>query len=280
MCPGQAFIKPSLARLRDWANLSASIGECQDLFLFETGLVPFDCAASFGTLVEGTTWYFSDTEHGLIKNPYLRIDELEIEDVYKPEVGEACSDLHDNDTYIPLEVDPDAPGSTKLVLASGTTSLRGPTIDGKAVVGSSGLASTATACEGKGCSSLSADLRPGNDAWRLEGLRLHSMGAATAGNAAAAVAIDEYTISLFSPVEGIQSDGNHEIAAGAAVFSLSGRTPLGDYSLTTTNTSKLMLRHTARGWTMSPFEIGYVDGNGDAWRLVIDAQQWAPRPPS
>lgn len=273
-----AFIKPSLAKLRDWLNEESSIIECQDVFMESTGLKAFDCSADYSSLVEGTTWAFSNTEHGLITNPYVRVDYLEIVDVEKPDVGEPCTDLHDNDTYIPLELGPQQPGWTRLVLASGTVVLQGPSIDGRAVWGRAGLASEAAACEGKQCSSLAADLEAGAGTWRLEGLQLHSVGAASAGSGRTEIGVDEYTISLFGPVDGIRTEGGYEIDAGTAVLSLSGRTAFGDYSLTTTNRSRIVLRHTPQGWTMLPFEIGYIDRNGDAWSLVVDAPSWAPVP--
>lgn len=273
-----AFIKPSLADLRDWLNKATSIIECQNVFMADTGLQSFDCSADYSSLLEGTTWAFSDTEHQLLTNPYLRVDYLEIDDAQKPDVGEPCTDLHDNDTYIPLELGPDEPGWTRLILASGTATLMGPEIDGMAVSGRAGLASKATACEGKGCSSMAADLETAAGTWRLEGLRLHSIGAASASHGSMTVAVDEYTISLFSPVDGIRVGGSYEIGAGAAVLSLSGRTVFGDYSLTTTNRSRITLHETPEGWALSPFEIGHTDQNGDVWSLVIDAPRWASPP--
>lgn len=275
---GQGFIKPSLEKLRDWVNLGTTISECQDVFMMDTGLAQFDCAADYPSLVEDVTWTFSKTEHGLIENPFLRIDFLEITDVSKPEEGDPCVNLHDNDSFIPLEIGPDEPGWTRLILADGTVMLNGPEIDGAEVMGRAGLASMATACEGKGCSSLAMDLDVEPGAWRLEGLRLHSEGASKAGNGAASVGVDEYTVSLFSPVLGLHTDGGYEIGAGAGVFSLSGRTAFGDYSLTATNLSRIMLLRGPSGWVMPPFELGYTDQNWDVWRLVIDASRWAPAP--
>lgn len=277
--PAQAFIKPSLAQLRDWLNLATSIAECSSTFILDTGLVSFDCTEDPSLLLEDVTWTFSETEHGLIQNPYLRIGHVEIVDVDKPDVGEPCTNLHDNDGYIPLQTEPEQPGWTKLALAGGTVSLRGPQLDGTAITGSAGLASIATGCQGKECSSLTANLQAGPSQWRLEGLQLHSVGAASAGDGDASIEVQEYTVSLFSPAEGTVDGNTYEIPAGAATFSLSGRTAFGSYSLATTNKTELVLQATPDGWVMSPFEITYVDHTGHDWTLIIDASAWAPRPP-
>ena len=276
--PAQAFIKPSLEALRDWLNLETSIFECTENFITNTGMTTFDCAADYSDALEGVTWTLSETNHGLIDNPYVRIETIEVSDVEKPEVGEPCTDLHDNDSYIPLEIGPEEPGWTKLVLADGTATLNGPELDGEGVTGTAGLASVATGCEGKSCSAMAANLQLGSGAWRLEGMRLHSVGAAVASNRSTSVEVDEYTISLFTPVKGTVRDGVYEIAPGAAVFSLSGRTGFGDYSLTTTNASSIAMKATANGWVLSPFDLRHVDRNGDEWRLVVDAASWAPSP--
>lgn len=194
----------------------------------------------------------------------------------KPDEGDPCVNLHDNDTFIPLEIGPDEPDWTRLILADGRVMLNGPKLDGAEVMGRAGLSSMATACEGKGCSSLVMDLDVEPGVWRLEGLRLHSEGASKAGNGTVSVGVDEYTVSLFSAVLGLHTDGGYEIGAGAGVFSLSGRTAFGDSSLTATNLSSIMLLRGSTGWVMPPFEIGYTDQNGEVWRLVIDASKWVP----
>ncbi|MCX4244377.1 hypothetical protein [Paraliomyxa miuraensis] len=277
--PAHALIKPSLAQLRDWLNLSTSILECTDTFILHTGLISFDCTEDPSSLIEDVTWSLSETKHGLIHNPYVRIGHVEVVDVDKPEVGESCVNLHDNDTHIPLEIGPQEPGWTKLILADGTVNLTGPELDGIAVTGSAGLASMATGCQGKGCSSLSANLQTEPGQWRLEGLQLHSVGAASVASGSASVGVEEYTISLFSPVDGIAEGSTYEIPPGAALFSLSGHTAFGNYSLATTNTTTIVLQASESGWVMPPFGIGYVDQDGNDWTLTIDAAAWASPPP-
>lgn len=126
---------------------------------------------------------------------------------------------------------------------------------------------------------MAADLDVEPGVWRLEGLRLHSEGASTVGNGSMSFGVDEYTVSLFSPVAGLHGEDGYHIGAGTGVFSLSGRTALGDYSLTATNLSRITLLRGPTGWVMQPFELGYTDQDGGAWRLVIDASSWAPVPP-
>lgn len=262
------FLRPSLDSLRDWLNEAASIDECATTFITNTGLEQFDCAQDPSEQLENVTWYPSQTTFGLLENPYWRIAHMVIEGAYKPKSGVECVDNHENDRNLPTEMSRE--GDISLRLAGGSTTLTGPDVMAEA-----NLSSMATGCLGRNCSFATIDFSDTPGAWSLAGLQFQSVGSSTAGNGNIIVEVEEYTISLFSPVTGTVQLDIYEVPPAAALFTISGATSFGDYVFSASNTSSIVFHPKNDGWFMESFEIGFTDLNGDDWSLLINAATWA-----
>lgn len=264
----QVFLNASLASLRDWLNEASSIDECASTFLQDTGADHYDCSQSAASLLQNVTWYPSRTDFGLIQDPYLRIGFLRIDDAILPlGGGDPCVDNHENDHNLPTEIGRE--GDLGLLLTAGSVTLNGPQVQADAV-----LASTTTGCTDHGCSFATINLSDNPGEWKLAGLQFQSVGTTSGGNASMSVDVDEYTISLFSPVDGTIEGNLYEIPSGGGLFAISGRTSFGDYAFSVSNITPILLHPSVSGWMMEPFEVGFVDENDDEWVLVIDAAVW------
>ena len=106
-------------------------------------------------------------------------------------------------------------------------------------------------------------------------LKLQSAGTSEASNGETEVSVDEYTIALFAPVEGlVDAKGTHRIEPGVATLIISGRTVLGDYVLPVTNANEIVLEPGPNGWSMGDLAITYEDVQGDVWQLVVSTSGW------
>lgn len=263
------FLQNSLASLRDWLNQASSIDECAQTFIVDTGLDQFACDQDPSLLLEGVTWNLSETDFGFIQHPYWRIAHLVIEGAYKPKEGAECVDNRGNDHNLPTEIGRE--GDIVLVLAAGSTTLSGPDVTADA-----NLASVSTGCLDRDCSFAVIDLPDDANLWTLGGLQLQSAGSSSAGVATMTVDVEDYTISLFGPVAGSVEVDSYQVPAGAALFTISGRTTFGTYGFSVSNTTPIVFHSGVSGWSMDPFQVGFTDQNGDDWSLVIDAATWLP----
>lgn len=250
-------------------------GDCFDAFAIDNGVAGTTdtCDANSSSTVDydqmaiGSSWSFDPP--GLI--PLVTIEAVDIEHqgifpwTSDPEFpGDTCVSSGDNDHVGLLELDPADP---VYKLKYGTAEVRGENLLDRAA-----LDSVRTSC-GDHCSgvSIKADSQAGTAElnWMLA---LGEQNQTVDG-----VPIDMFRAELQGPIPAVtDGQGGYEVAAGDALFALSGSAMGASSIIYASNLRPIYFRPSKTGvWDIDPIQIEYKDSStGDGFEFFIGATTW------
>jgi len=167
----------------------------------------------------------------------------------------------------------DDSGAIGVEMAAGSAVLYGPVLEGERIAGAGDFASLGTDCSAGSCSHASFSLPSGPGQGTLHELVMLSARPADVGTSTVNVTIEDYRVQLWADATGAAADDRLEVAAGDAYFVVGGFANERRF-VTGFNATPIDIRRVRDYWTSSTFTISYVDGDDQAWDLVVMPGRW------
>lgn len=257
-------------------------GDCLREFVKETGVGTTEpsCDAEgngveFDALLESGTWTF-DPAGAKVGNVRISVVEASWTGVHPLDAPLAeCFSAGDNDGVLFLEVDP-APGSEITRLVAGGAMLLGPPVDRGVIEGVGVLDSEATGCRAEGCSRLAVSVDRAAGRATLETLELLSAGPADVGGIEDGMTVHRFAIRLWGGTPAVLDEDGETLVVprGGARFAVSAVSDARAGAITAVNETPLVIVETPDGWATSELVLGYEDGFGGRWMLIVEPAQW------
>jgi len=250
-------------------------GDCFAAFAIDNGIAITDpaCDANSSSTVDydqmaiGSSWSFNPP--GLIPQVTIEVVDTEQQGIFPwtsdPEFpGDTCVSSGDNDHVSLLELDPADP---VFELKYGTAEVRGPNLIDRAT-----LDSARTSC-GDHCSGISITATP-----QAGTAELHWMLAlGEQGQTIDGVSVDMFRAELQGPIPAVTDGrGGYEVAAGDALFALSGSAMGASSIVYASNLRPIYFRPSRTGvWDVDPIQLEYQSpSSGDVFEFFIGATTW------
>lgn len=224
-------------------------------------------SVDYDQLAIGGSWSFDPP--GLIPNVTITILDTEFQGLYPwisdPEFpGDTCTSSWDNNHVGLLELDPEDP---VFKLKYGTAEVRGDSLLDRAT-----LESTRTLCKNH-CSGLSITEDSATGTAELNWmLALGEQDQLIDG-----VPVDKFRAELQGPIPAVSDGrGGYEIAAGGALFALSGSAMGADAIVYVSNLRPIYFRPSRTGgWDIDPIQVVYKDPVAEeVFEFFIGATTW------